>query len=84
MVDLLPIFKKYLSTENSIYTPALDKVVESNKTYLSQIIKEILMNDFITFEVDILRCTARDLFKELNKNFKTKKGRCFEFKKMIL
>ncbi|MCG8828205.1 helicase [Tenacibaculum dicentrarchi] len=58
-------------TKQQIYTPALDKVVKGNKTYLSQEIREILMDDFITFEVDVLKYTATDLFDKLSKGFKT-------------
>ncbi|WP_233861149.1 hypothetical protein [Tenacibaculum piscium] len=58
-------------TRQQIYTPALDKVVKGNKTYLSQEIREILMDDFITFEVDVLKYTATDLFDKLSKGFKT-------------
>jgi hypothetical protein len=54
-------------TKQQIYTPALEKVVKGNKTYLSQEIKEILIDDFITFEVEILRYTASDLLDKLMK-----------------
>jgi hypothetical protein len=54
-------------TKQQIYTPALEKVVKGNKTYLSQEIKEILIDDFITFEVDVLRYTATDLLDKLIK-----------------
>lgn len=54
-------------TKQQIYTPALDKVVKGNKTYLSQEIKEILIDDFVVFEVDILRYTASDLLDKLIK-----------------
>jgi hypothetical protein len=50
---------------------ALDKVVRGNKTYLSQEIKEVLLDDFATFEVDILKYTASDLFDKINKGFRT-------------
>jgi hypothetical protein len=52
-------------TKEQIYTPALDKVVKGNKTYLSQEIKEILIDDFVAFEVDVLRYTASDLLRKL-------------------
>ena len=58
-------------TKQQIYTPALDKVVKGNKTYLSQEIREIIIEDFITFEVDILKYTATDLFEKLNRGLKT-------------
>ena len=54
-------------TKKQNYTPALDKVIKGNKTYLSQEIKEILIDDFITFEVDILKYTASDLLDKLIK-----------------
>jgi hypothetical protein len=54
-------------TKQQIYTPALEKVVKGNKTYLSQEIKEILTDDFITFEVDVLKYTATDLLDKLMK-----------------
>ena len=54
-------------TKKQIYTPALDKVIKGNKTYLSQEIKEILIDDFITFEVDVLKYTASDLLDKLIK-----------------
>jgi hypothetical protein len=54
-------------TKQQIYTPALDKVVKGNKTYLSQEIKEILIDDFVAFEVDVLRYTASDLLDKLIK-----------------
>ena len=52
-------------TKQQIYTPALDKVVKGNKTYLSQEIREIIIDDFVSFEVDVLRFTASDLLKRL-------------------
>ena len=55
-------------TKQQIYTPALDKVVKGNKTYLSQEIKEILIDDFVAFEVDVLRYTASDLLDKLIKS----------------
>ena len=55
-------------TKQQIYTPALDKVVKGNKTYLSQEIKEILIDDFIAFEVDVLKYTASDLLDKLIKS----------------
>jgi hypothetical protein len=55
-------------TKQQIYTPALDKVVKGNKTYLSQEIREILIDDFITFEVDVLKYTASDLLEKLIKS----------------
>jgi hypothetical protein len=54
-------------TKQQIYTPALEKVVKGNKTYLSQEIKEILIDDFIAFEVDVLKYTASDLLDKLIK-----------------
>jgi hypothetical protein len=58
-------------TRQQIYTPALDKVVRGNKTYLSQEIKEVLLDDFAAFELDILKYTASDLFDKINKGFRT-------------
>ncbi|PQJ82698.1 primase-helicase family protein [Polaribacter glomeratus] len=55
-------------TKQQIYTPALDKVIKGNKTYISQEIKEILIDDFITFEVDVLRYTASDLLEKLSRS----------------
>ncbi|APG65086.1 helicase [Tenacibaculum todarodis] len=55
-------------TKQQIYTPALDKVVKGNKTYLSQEIKEILIDDFVAFEVEVLRYTASDLLDKLIKS----------------
>jgi hypothetical protein len=52
-------------TKEQIYTPALDKVVKGNKTFLSQEIREIIIDDFITFEVAILRYSATDLLTKL-------------------
>ena len=54
-------------TKQQIYTPALDKVVKGNKTYLSQEIKEIIIDDFITFDVDVLQYSASDLLEKLTK-----------------
>ncbi|MEE3999584.1 primase-helicase family protein [Tenacibaculum sp. FZY0031] len=62
-------------TKQQIYTPALDKVVKGNKTYLSQEIKEIIIDDFIAFEVDILRYTATDLFEKLSKGVRTSRSK---------
>lgn len=53
-------------TKQQNYTPALDKVVKGNKTYLSQEIREIIVDDFVAFEVDVLRYTATDLYEKLN------------------
>jgi hypothetical protein len=55
-------------TKEQIYTPALNKVVKGNKTYLSQEIKEILIDDFVAFEVDVLKYTASDLVEKLSKS----------------
>ncbi len=54
-------------TKQQIHTAALDKVVKGNKTYLSQEIKEIIIDDFINFEVDVLKYTASDLLEKLSK-----------------
>jgi hypothetical protein len=55
-------------TKQQIHTPALDKVVKGNKTYLSQEIKEILIDDFVRFAVDVLKYTASDLQEKLLKS----------------
>jgi hypothetical protein len=55
-------------TREQIYTPALDKVVKGNKTYLNREIKEIIVEDFVAFDVEILKYTASDLAEKLNKN----------------
>ncbi len=55
-------------TKEQIYTPALEKVVKGNKTYLSQEIREILIDDFVKFEVDVLKYTASDLLEKLSKS----------------
>tara|TARA_R110001606_G_scaffold274321_1_gene422806 strand:+ start:89 stop:1285 length:1197 start_codon:yes stop_codon:yes gene_type:complete len=52
-------------TKQQIYTPALDKVVKGNKTYLSQEIKEILIDEFIRYNVTELKFTATDLLEKL-------------------
>ncbi|MCH3881710.1 primase-helicase family protein [Tenacibaculum aquimarinum] len=62
-------------TKQQIHTPALDKVVKGNKTYLSQEIREILLDDFIKYEVDVLKYTATDLLEEFNKGFKTTRSK---------
>lgn len=62
-------------TKQQIYTPALNKVVKGNRTYLSQEIKEIISDDFIAYEVDILRYTATDLFEKLNKGLRTTRSK---------
>lgn len=54
-------------TKEQIYTPALAKVVKGNKTFLSKEIKEILIDDFIAFEVDVLKYTSTDLLEKLLK-----------------
>jgi len=54
-------------TKQQIYTPALDKVVKGNKTYLSQEIKEIIIDDFITFGAEVLKYSATDLLEKLMK-----------------
>jgi hypothetical protein len=54
-------------TNQQIYTSALDKVVRGNKTFLSKEIKEILMDEFISFDVDELKYTASDLLEKLIK-----------------
>lgn len=54
-------------TKQQIYTAALDKVVKGNKTYLSQEIREIIIDDFVSFEVDVLKYTASDLLEKLSK-----------------
>lgn len=54
-------------TKEQIYTPALDKVVKGNKTYLTKEIREIILDDFVAFEVDVLQYTATDLAEKLNR-----------------
>ena len=54
-------------TKQEIYTPALDIVIKGNKTYLSQEIKEIIIDDFITYEVAVLKYSATDLLDKLLK-----------------
>ncbi|QXP72124.1 helicase [Polaribacter sp. R2A056_3_33] len=54
-------------TKQQIYTPALDKVVKGNKSYLSQEIKEIIIDDFIAFDVATLKYSATDLLEKLLK-----------------
>lgn len=58
-------------TKQQIHTTALDKVIKGNQTYLSQEIKEILIDEFTKFEVDELNYTASDLFEKLSKSLRT-------------
>lgn len=58
-------------TKRQIYTPALDKVIKGNKTCLSQEIKEVVIEDFVTLDVDVLRYTATDLLDRLSISLRT-------------
>jgi len=55
-------------TKEQIYTPALSKLVKGNKTYLDKEIKEILIDEFIKFEVKELKYSLSDLVEMLSKN----------------
>ncbi|MUH34789.1 helicase [Zobellia amurskyensis] len=55
-------------TKDQIYTPALDKLVSGNKTYVNREIEEILIDDFVKFEVDELKYSLNDLVEKLSNN----------------
>lgn len=55
-------------TKNQIYTEALYRLVNGNRTYLNKEIEQILIDDFVKFEVDELKYTSGDLLEKLNLN----------------
>lgn len=55
-------------TKEQIFTEALTKLVKGNKTYLNKEIEEILIDDFIKYEVDELKYSLSDLVEILSKN----------------
>jgi hypothetical protein len=54
--------------KEQIYTDALARLVRGNRTYICREIEEILIDDFIRFDVDILKYTLGDLLEKLSKN----------------
>lgn len=51
-----------------IFTDALCRLIRGNRTYLVRELEEILIDDFIKFEVDVLKYTLGDLVDKLGKN----------------
>jgi hypothetical protein len=78
----LPVFMYYLKerriespkktrmwfTKEQIFTTALTRLVKGNTTYLNKEIEEILIDDFIKFEVDEIKYSLSDLVETLSKN----------------
>jgi hypothetical protein len=59
-------------TKSQIFTQALNKLVNGNKTFLDKELEELIIDDFIKFEVDTLKYSLGDLVKKLSKsNIKT-------------
>ncbi|WP_282123599.1 primase-helicase family protein [Algibacter mikhailovii] len=54
--------------KEQIYTPALGKLVKGNKTYLNKEIEELLIDDFIKFDVDVLKFSLADLNEMLSRS----------------
>jgi hypothetical protein len=55
-------------TKEQIITEALSRLVKGNTTYLNKEIEEILIDDFIKFEVDEIKYSLSDLVEILSKN----------------
>lgn len=55
-------------TKNQIHTEALAILVKGNKTFLNKEIEEILIDDFIKFEVDELKYSLSDIVEKLSKS----------------
>lgn len=55
-------------TKSQIYTDALSKLVTGNKTSLNKEIEQILIDDFIKYEVEELKYSLGDLNEMLSKN----------------
>lgn len=55
-------------TKDQIFTEALSRLVKGNTTYLNKEIVEILIDDFIKFDVDELKYSLSDLVEILSKN----------------
>ncbi|WP_028871009.1 primase-helicase family protein [Psychroserpens burtonensis] len=55
-------------TKNEIFTEALSRLVNGNRTYLHKEIAQILIDDFIKYELDVLKYTAGDLLEKLIAN----------------
>jgi hypothetical protein len=54
--------------KEQIYTDSLARLVRGNRTYICREIEEILIDDFIKFDVAILKYTLGDLLEKLSKN----------------
>lgn len=55
-------------TKEQIYTAALSRLVRGNRTYLNREVEEILIDDFLNFEVDELKYSLSDMIEKLSKN----------------
>ncbi|MBL4745874.1 MAG: hypothetical protein JKY08_05860 [Flavobacteriaceae bacterium] len=55
-------------TKEQIYTNALAKLVKGNTTALNKEIEEILIDDFIKYEVNELKYSLNDMVEVLSKN----------------
>ncbi|KSA14187.1 primase-helicase family protein [Maribacter dokdonensis] len=55
-------------TKQQIHTTALEKLVNGNRTYLDKEIQEIILDDFIKYEVDEISYSLGDLVDKLSKN----------------
>ncbi|WP_081988238.1 primase-helicase family protein [Psychroserpens jangbogonensis] len=55
-------------TKTQIFTEALSRLVNGNRTFLHKEIEQILIDDFIKFEVDELKYTSGDLVEKLTTN----------------
>ncbi|REE24716.1 hypothetical protein DFQ09_10320 [Winogradskyella pacifica] len=55
-------------SKNEIFTDALYRLVNGNRSYLNKEIEQILIDDFVKFEVDELKYTSGDLVEKLNIN----------------
>jgi hypothetical protein len=54
-------------SKEQIHTKALMRLVKGNRTYLNREIEEILIDDFIKFEVEVLQYSLGDLVEKLSK-----------------
>ncbi|MBR9847532.1 MAG: hypothetical protein GYB35_16170 [Algicola sp.] len=55
-------------TKSQIFTEALSRLVHGNRTFLHKEIEQILIDDFVKFEIDVLKYTSGDLLEKLSSN----------------
>lgn len=66
-------------TTEQIYTPALDVLMNGNKTYVNKELEQILTDEFLQFDTNELKYSSGDLVEKLSKyNIRTTTSRISE------